>query len=95
MRCSWARMQGPSIDACQLRAHRTLSAPPLPLPIFPPSPRTNQLINVHADNPQVYERHVAPVVSCRTYADVGAFDEVDGQTGVAHLLEHMVSPDET
>lgn len=29
----------------------------------------------------VLERHIAPVVSCHTYADVGAFDEVDGQTG--------------
>lgn len=23
------------------------------------------------------------------YADVGAFDEEEGQTGLAHLLEHM------
>ena len=30
----------------------------------------------------VLERHIAPIVSCHTYADVGAFDEVDGQTGV-------------
>lgn len=29
----------------------------------------------------VLERHIAPIVSCHTYADVGAFDEVDGQTG--------------
>ena len=29
----------------------------------------------------VLERRIAPIVSCHTYADVGAFDEVDGQTG--------------
>ena len=29
----------------------------------------------------VLERHNAPIVSCHTYADVGAFDEVIGQTG--------------
>jgi hypothetical protein len=29
----------------------------------------------------VLERHVAPVVSCHIYADVGAFDEQEGQTG--------------
>ncbi|KAK9829270.1 hypothetical protein WJX72_004899 [[Myrmecia] bisecta] len=37
----------------------------------------------------VLERHQAPIVSFQTYADVGAYDEVDGQTGVAHLLEHL------
>ncbi|MEW5315252.1 MAG: hypothetical protein WDW38_006696 [Sanguina aurantia] len=37
----------------------------------------------------VLPRHTAPVVAVHTYADVGAFDEVDGQTGLAHLLEHM------
>eukprot|EP00884_Botryococcus_braunii_P004739 jgi/Botrbrau1/14266/Bobra.113_2s0012.1 len=37
----------------------------------------------------VLERHVAPIVSCHIYADVGAYDEPDGQTGIAHLLEHM------
>ena len=30
-----------------------------------------------------------PVVSCVTHAAVGAFDESDGETGMAHLLEHM------
>ena len=29
----------------------------------------------------VLERHNAPIVSCHTYADVGAFDEEIGQTG--------------
>lgn len=36
-----------------------------------------------------YERRSAPIVSFYTYADVGAFDEPDGSTGIAHLLEHM------
>lgn len=36
-----------------------------------------------------YERRSAPVVSFFTYADVGAYDEPDGWTGIAHLLEHM------
>ena len=31
----------------------------------------------------VLERHNAPVVSCHTYANVGAFDEEDGKTGEA------------
>lgn len=29
----------------------------------------------------VLERHIAPVVSCHTYVNVGAFDEDDGKTG--------------
>jgi len=37
----------------------------------------------------VLERHKAPVVSFQTYADVGGVDEPDGQTGVAHFLEHL------
>lgn len=37
----------------------------------------------------VLARPRAPVVSCYTFADVGAFEEVDGQTGLAHLLEHL------
>jgi predicted Zn-dependent peptidase len=37
----------------------------------------------------VLERHKAPVVSFVTYADVGGVDEPDGQTGVAHFLEHL------
>lgn len=34
----------------------------------------------------VLERHVAPVVSCHIYADVGAFDEPEGQTGMLPAL---------
>ena len=37
----------------------------------------------------VLERHQAPVVTCLTYADVGAAQEVKGITGLALLLEHM------
>ncbi|MBD1837739.1 pitrilysin family protein [Coleofasciculus sp. FACHB-501] len=37
----------------------------------------------------VLERHQAPVVSFYTYADVGGANEPNGQTGVAHFLEHL------
>lgn len=37
----------------------------------------------------VLENHDAPVVSFVTYADVGGVDEPNGQTGVAHFLEHL------
>lgn len=37
----------------------------------------------------VLERHQAPVVSFLTYAKVGGADEPEGQTGVAHYLEHL------
>ncbi len=37
----------------------------------------------------VVERHDAPVVSFHTYADVGSVDEPVGQTGIAHMFEHM------
>eukprot|EP00271_Cylindrocystis_brebissonii_P008732 TRINITY_DN23215_c0_g1_i1.p1 TRINITY_DN23215_c0_g1~~TRINITY_DN23215_c0_g1_i1.p1 ORF type:complete len:789 (-),score=93.95 TRINITY_DN23215_c0_g1_i1:254-2620(-) len=37
----------------------------------------------------VAERRASPIVSCHTYAAVGASDEIDGQTGLAHLLEHL------
>ncbi|PSB08026.1 peptidase M16 [Pleurocapsa sp. CCALA 161] len=37
----------------------------------------------------VLENHEAPVVSFVTYANVGGVDEPDGQTGVAHFLEHL------
>lgn len=35
------------------------------------------------------ERHQVPVVSFRLYADVGGVNEEVGQTGLAHLFEHM------
>jgi predicted Zn-dependent peptidase len=37
----------------------------------------------------ILENHQAPVVSFVTYANVGGVDEPDGQTGVAHFLEHL------
>ncbi len=37
----------------------------------------------------VLEDHQAPVISFVTYGDVGAVDEPDGKTGVAHFLEHL------
>lgn len=37
----------------------------------------------------VMERHQAPVASFMLYAKVGAVNEPEGQTGVAHYLEHL------
>ncbi|MBU6230026.1 MAG: insulinase family protein [Cyanobacteria bacterium REEB459] len=37
----------------------------------------------------VLERHQVPVVSFMVYANVGAVNERDGKTGVAHYLEHL------
>jgi len=37
----------------------------------------------------VLERSVSPTVSFVSYADVGAVDEEDGKTGIAHFLEHL------
>ncbi|MFZ4639559.1 MAG: M16 family metallopeptidase [Nodosilinea sp.] len=37
----------------------------------------------------VLERHQAPVISFMVYANVGAVNERDGKTGVAHYLEHL------
>ncbi len=37
----------------------------------------------------VLERHEAPVVTCYTHANVGAVDEAAGNTGMAHIFEHM------
>jgi len=37
----------------------------------------------------LYERPTAPVVSFFTYVDVGAAQEVNGITGLAHMFEHM------
>lgn len=37
----------------------------------------------------VLERHQAPVISMMLYANVGAVNEEDGHTGVAHYLEHL------
>lgn len=37
----------------------------------------------------IVERREAPVVTFYTYADVGSVDEPAGQTGIAHVFEHM------
>lgn len=37
----------------------------------------------------VVDRDDAPVVTFYTYADVGGVDEPSGQTGIAHMFEHM------
>jgi len=37
----------------------------------------------------VLERHNAPVLSCHTYANVGAFDEEDGRTG-GHAAKNVI-----
>src|SRR3984885_15216290 len=37
----------------------------------------------------VIERHEAPVVSFHTYANVGSVDDPGGETGIAHMFEHM------
>lgn len=43
----------------------------------------------------VIERDVAPVVSFVTYADVGSVNEPVGNTGIAHVFEHMVFKGDT
>jgi len=37
----------------------------------------------------VIERHDAPVVSFHTYVNVGSVDDPGGETGLAHMFEHM------
>jgi predicted Zn-dependent peptidase len=43
----------------------------------------------------VIKREVAPVVSFVTYADVGSVNEPVGNTGIAHVFEHMVFKGDT
>ena len=52
----------------------------------------NQVTEFTLDNGMkfiVLERHQAPVVSFMIYAKVGAANEVEGHTGIAHYLEHL------
>ena len=35
------------------------------------------------------ERHTSPTVSFHIYYDVGSVNDLSGQTGMAHLFEHM------
>jgi predicted Zn-dependent peptidase len=37
----------------------------------------------------VVERHGAPVVSFHTFVNAGSVDDPNGQTGIAHMMEHM------
>jgi predicted Zn-dependent peptidase len=37
----------------------------------------------------IIERHEAPVVSFQTYVNVGSVDDPSGETGIAHMFEHM------
>jgi hypothetical protein len=37
----------------------------------------------------LYERHQAPIVSCHLYIDVGSANDKLGQTGIAHMTEHI------
>ncbi len=37
----------------------------------------------------VFERHDAPVVSFHSYVNAGAVDDPSGETGMAHMFEHM------
>ncbi|MBI3724438.1 insulinase family protein, partial [bacterium] len=37
----------------------------------------------------VIEKHTAPIVAMATCVDVGSVDENTGETGIAHLFEHM------
>src|SRR6185436_1040065 len=37
----------------------------------------------------VIERHEAPVVSFNTYVKAGSLNDPNGQTGLAHMFEHM------
>ena len=37
----------------------------------------------------IIERHEAPVVSFNTYVKAGSLNDPGGQTGLAHMFEHM------
>ena len=37
----------------------------------------------------MYERHQAPIVACRIYVNVGSANDRLGETGIAHMTEHI------
>jgi predicted Zn-dependent peptidase len=37
----------------------------------------------------IFERHQAPVVSFHSYVNAGSVDDPGGETGIAHMFEHM------
>jgi len=77
----------------QLLQRSKTQTPPVPNSIQPYLDRAiKQVTEFRLDNGLkfiVFERHQAPVISFVTYADVGAVDELEGKTGIAHVLEHL------
>jgi len=37
----------------------------------------------------LYERHQAPIIACHVYINVGSANDLLGQTGIAHMTEHI------
>src|ERR1700676_4058386 len=37
----------------------------------------------------IFERRAAPVVSFHSYVNAGSVDDPSGETGIAHMFEHM------
>ncbi len=37
----------------------------------------------------MYERHQAPIIACRVYVNVGSANDRLGETGIAHMTEHI------
>src|SRR5579864_2361259 len=37
----------------------------------------------------IFERHEAPVVSFHSFVNAGSVDDPSGETGIAHMFEHM------
>ncbi|MBD3306224.1 insulinase family protein, partial [candidate division KSB3 bacterium] len=37
----------------------------------------------------LYERHQAPIVACRIFVNVGSANDTLGETGIAHMTEHI------
>src|SRR5450755_1013811 len=37
----------------------------------------------------IFERHEAPVVSFHSYVNAGSVDDPSGESGIAHMFEHM------
>lgn len=39
----------------------------------------------------LYERHQAPIIACNIYVNVGSANDKLGETGIAHITEHIAS----
>ena len=51
-----------------------------------------KVVEHHLDNGLtllVYERHQAPIVACEIYVKIGSAHDALGQTGIAHMTEHI------